>query len=93
MLTLKDHVAGNCEFQYYRAGNLMYLTPTGLEFPVPVEDTDGATFPRLIKGIHLMRWIRKFLQENHLDKVTIPIEESKFLTPEFEKLIKNKFTP
>ena len=59
MLTLKDHVAGNAEFQYYRAGNLMYKTSTGLEFPIPVDDTNDATFPRTEKGIFFMRWIRK----------------------------------
>ena len=45
MLTIKDHIAGNVEFQYYRAGNLMYKTSTDLEFAVPVSDTNDATFP------------------------------------------------
>ncbi len=63
LLTLKDHVAGMAEFQYYRAGNLMYKTSTGLEFPIPVSDTNDATFPRTEKGIFFMRWIRKHLLE------------------------------
>lgn len=65
MLTLKDHVSGPVEFQYYRAGNLMYKTSTDLEFPVPVDDTNDATFPRTEKGIFFMRWIRKHLNQQN----------------------------
>lgn len=65
MLTLKDHVSGDAEFQYYRAGNLIYKTSTGLEFPIPISDADGS-FNRVEKGLTLMRWIRKYLQENGL---------------------------
>ena len=65
MLTLKDHVSGPVEFQYYRAGNLMYKTSTGLEFTVPVDDTNDATFPRIEKGIFFMRWIRKHLNQQN----------------------------
>ena len=65
MLTLKDHVSGPVEFQYYRAGNLMYKTSTGLEFTVPVDDTNDATFPRTEKGIFFMRWIRRHLNQQH----------------------------
>ena len=70
MLTLKDHVSGNVEFQYYRAGNLMYKTSTGVEFPVPVSDTNDATFPRTEKGILFMRWVRKHLQETKNGKTS-----------------------
>ncbi len=63
MLTIKDHIAGNVEFQYYRAGNLMYKTSTDLEFAVPVSDTNDATFPRTEKGIFFMRWIRRHIKE------------------------------
>lgn len=65
MLTLKDHVSGPVEFQYYRAGNLMYKTSTGLEFTVPVDDTNDATFPRTEKGIFFMRWIRRHLNQQN----------------------------
>lgn len=76
MLTLKDHVAGNAEFQYYRAGNLMYRTSTGLEFPIAVTDTNDATFPRTEKGIFFMRWIRKHLADNNLMEIkNIPTKE------------------
>jgi hypothetical protein len=63
VLTIKDHIAGNVEFQYYRAGNLMYKTSTDLEFAVPVSDTNDATFPRTEKGIFFMRWIRRHIKE------------------------------
>ena len=67
MLTLKDHVSGPVTFQYYRAGNLVYKTVTELEFPVPISDTDGATFPSSEKGIFFLRWIRKHLEDNNLN--------------------------
>jgi len=62
MATLKEHVLGPCTFQYYRQGNLMYKTATGLEFPIPVLDTNDATFKAEDKGIFFMRWIRKHLE-------------------------------
>ncbi len=61
-MTLKDHVAGMAKFSFYRAGNLYYTTDSGLEFPVPLEDTDGATFLSEDKAIFFMRWIRNHLQ-------------------------------
>jgi hypothetical protein len=61
MLTLKDHIMGNAEFQYCRNNNLIYKTSTGLEFPIPVADTDGISLFRTEKGIALMKWIRKHL--------------------------------
>ena len=94
MLTLKDHVAGNTGFQYYRAGNLMYKTSTGIEFPIPISDTNEATFPRTEKGIFFMRWIRKHLEAIDVmgaPKASEPIDVSQFLTKSgFDKY---KFTP
>lgn len=60
-LTLKDHISGNVTFTRYKQGHLYYLTSTGLEFPVPVEDTGEADFLASDKGIYFMRYIRKFL--------------------------------
>jgi len=40
----------------------MYKTATGLEFPIPVLDTNDATFKAEDKGIFFMRWIRKHLE-------------------------------
>jgi hypothetical protein len=101
MLTLKDHIAGNCEFQYYRAGNLMYKTSTGLDFPIPVSDTNDATFPRTEKGIFFMRWIRKHLEDNNLtlDVSNVTLEDCRsnhfngFFPKSLEEHAKNKFTP
>lgn len=62
MSTISEHVKGFANFLYYRANNLWYkTTETGLEFPVPIEDTVGATFDAQHKAINLMRWIRKHL--------------------------------
>jgi len=47
------------KFDYYREGNLMYSTDTGFQFPVPISDTNGATFNAEDKPIFFMRWIRK----------------------------------
>jgi hypothetical protein len=60
-MNIKDHVKGNSNFTFYRAGNLWYVTDIGLEFPIPISDTDGATFPSEMKSLTLMRWIRKHL--------------------------------
>jgi hypothetical protein len=58
---ITDHVRGTSRFLYFRAGNLWYQTDTGIEFPVPVNDTDGATFEAEHKSLTLMRWIRKHM--------------------------------
>ncbi len=60
--SLKDHVSGDVTFSHYRNGNLFYITHLGLEFPVPVEDTDGASFQATEKGMMMMRWIRKVVK-------------------------------
>jgi hypothetical protein len=59
--TLKDHVSGEATFKHYRAGIFYYQTHLGLEFQIPIEDTDGATFSAKEKGIYMMRWIKKFV--------------------------------
>lgn len=61
-MSIKQHVAGTAKFVAYRANNLYYRTESGLEFPIPISDTDQATFPAEIKAITLMRWIRKHLE-------------------------------
>lgn len=60
-MSISTHVKGTAKFSFYRAGNLYYTTESGLEFPVPLEDTDGATFLSEDKAIFFMRWIRKHL--------------------------------
>lgn len=60
---LKDNVKGYSAFQYCRDGSLWYMTQENLLFPVPLSDTDGATFLAKEKSIFFMRWIRKYLDE------------------------------
>lgn len=93
MLTLKDHVSGNVEFQYYRAGNLMYKTSTGLEFPVPISDTNDASFPRTEKGLLFMRWIRKQLDLETDHKSIKDCEIRSTAVEPFLSHSKHKFTP
>lgn len=60
VIDIKAHVtAGKCVFQKIRAGNLWYRTAMGFEFPVPVADIGEATFDAEIKGMTLMRYVRK----------------------------------
>ena len=60
-MTLKEHVQGKVTFQYYRDNQLFYKTDSGLVFPVPIADTDNATFLAEDKAMLFMRYIRKFL--------------------------------
>jgi hypothetical protein len=59
-----DHVKGNVKFLFYRANNLYYVTDSGVQFPVPIEEAnhDSATFNAEDKAIHYMRWIRRHLE-------------------------------
>lgn len=61
MLSVSELVKGKTvEFQYYRQGNLMYkIVGDDFEFPVPLTDTNDATFPAKEKALFFMRWIRK----------------------------------
>ena len=61
---MKDHIEGYCVFQYYKDGNLWYVTEkTNLVFPVPIEDVGNATLGMTEKGILMMRYIRKWIKE------------------------------
>ena len=57
--SIKDKVIN---FDYYRAGNLWYVTEDGFKFSVPIEDTGEATFPATEKAIFFMRYIRKQIE-------------------------------
>lgn len=71
-MNVKDIVKGNnAHFHEYRAGNLWYRVVydfkeggefSSFDFPVPIEDTEGATFSCETKAITLMRWIRKHVK-------------------------------
>ena len=62
-MTVAEIIKGqSVKFQYYRQGNLIYKTTDGFEFPVPIADTNDATFPSEEKAIFFMRWIRRQLE-------------------------------
>lgn len=62
MTTLRDHIAGEVVFKFYKDGNLWYETgETGFQFPVPIDDIGNATFLARDKGMMFMRYIRKHL--------------------------------
>lgn len=45
-------------------GAISKVNPESMEywmFPIPIDDTKGATFDNMCKSIELMRWIRKAL--------------------------------
>lgn len=68
-MTLKDHIAGSCTFQYYRDSSLWYETSTGLLFNVPIDDIGNASFKKEEKGLLMMRYIRKFLKSIEQNEV------------------------
>lgn len=64
-MTVKDHIRGKSEFLFYRKGNLFYQTDdTKFIFVVPVEDTGDASFSATEKSMHMMRYIRKQIEDN-----------------------------
>lgn len=64
MKTLKEMVANDAKvhFEYFRKGELWYITDCGFEFPVPVEDTGDGTFLKSDRAMLFMRYIRKQLE-------------------------------
>jgi hypothetical protein len=63
MMSLKELVAAGqvVNFEYYRDGNLWYVTSSGFSFPVPISDVGNATFFAQDKAMLFMRYIRKQL--------------------------------
>ena len=61
MHNLKEMVSDGktVTFQYYRAGELWYITETDFLFPVPIDDIGTATFLAVDKAMLFMRYIRK----------------------------------
>lgn len=58
--SVTDLVKGKtASFQYYRQGNLIFMTEDGFEFPVPISDCGESTFFNSHPALELMRWIRK----------------------------------
>jgi hypothetical protein len=46
-------------FTHYRSGDLWYTTESGFAFPVPITDTNDATFLAEDKAILFMRYIKQ----------------------------------
>lgn len=62
---LKKRVKEPVNFVYFRDGALWYQACDGWIFPVPVEETmnkqgGSPTFNATEKGMYLMRWMRKY---------------------------------
>jgi len=82
-MTIKDLVKDNtATFDSYRCGTFYYTIPYLNEntndisdtlrlyqFPIPVDDLGNATLNKTEKAIHLMRYIRKAMEEKTLVKV------------------------
>lgn len=64
MSSLKELVAPGqtVQFEYYRDGNLWYVTSSGFSFPVPINDIGNATFFATDKAMLFMRYIRRQLK-------------------------------
>jgi len=62
---LKEMVKDNkkVRFIFYRENELWYETETGFKFPVPISDTQGATFLVEDKATIFMTWIRAYMKE------------------------------
>lgn len=55
-------------FTKYVNGNLWYKTDCGFEFPVSILDTGNGVFLPTDKAIYFMRYIRKALNENPVQR-------------------------
>lgn len=64
MINIKKAVTGTVTFEYFRDKCLWYSTEDGDIFPVPVEDAGSATFKKEEKGMMLMRWMRKWNEDD-----------------------------
>jgi hypothetical protein len=62
---LKNLIKEVAVFNFYRKGELHYVTSdTCFHFVVPIDDCGDGEFSQEIKGITMMRWIRKQLEAN-----------------------------
>lgn len=60
---LKQRAKGPASFDYFTDGCLWYIASDGWKFPVPVSDAGTGTFSATEKGVFLMRWMRKYMEE------------------------------
>lgn len=63
-LSIKEMVANGkkVQFQFYQNKELWYITETGFEFPVPIDDTGNGMFMKEDKAMMYMRYIRKHIE-------------------------------
>ena len=74
MRSVKELVQGKVKFQYLRDRSLWYSTECGFIFPVPLSDTDEATFMSEDKATYFMRWIRKYRDEQLAEEARLGAE-------------------
>ena len=77
MYELKEMVKDNKKVQltHYKNGELWYITETGFEFPVPIDDIADATFYPTDKALLFMRYIKKhikLLEGAKLEQANLP---------------------
>lgn len=73
MSTLKSLVSNGQQvhFSFYRQRELWYVTDSGFEFPVPIEDVGDGVFLASDKAILFMRYIRKHLENIEAGKQSL----------------------
>lgn len=64
MYNIKEMVKDNkkVKFVHYKQNELWYITETGFEFPVPIEDVGDGVFQNEDKALFFMRWIKKHIK-------------------------------
>ena len=66
----------DADFLYYRKGMFYYIVANTNEingiymFPIPAEDLGDATLKKTEKALHLMRYIRKAIEDGTMVKMT-----------------------
>lgn len=63
-MKLKDMVqpGKQVHFNFYRQGELWYVTDCGFEFPVPIADCGDGVFLKEDKAILFMRYLNKHIK-------------------------------
>lgn len=61
---IKEMVVDNkkVKFLSYKQKELWYVTETGFEFPVPIDDVGDGVFMAEDKALLFMRWIKKHVK-------------------------------
>lgn len=63
-MNIKEMVSNGkkVKFMHYRQKELWYVTETGFEFPVPIEDCGDGVFLAEDKAMLFMRWINRHVK-------------------------------